>query len=722
MIKRNKKTNINQLFKISKEVNVAELIPQDPELDTIGQSVLDGYNIDLDSRDDFDRENREIMKLVNAHSEQKSFPFEGAADIKLPIITRAALQFAARAMPELIPSKHIVKMRTYGTNQNAQFIDERASRADRATNYMNFQLREEMSNWIDDTDHLLHTLPVLAGCIRKIYYDESKGHVDSEVLTYTDIVVNIGIKSLEAAPRITQKRYISRNEYMEYVNSGIWIDDDRIWEGFTPSSSLKTSSSTYSGSDPDNIHNEISLDTYDEDTGEGQNDYDLYEDSKETKQRLFLEQHGWLDLDGDGYEEPYIVTVHYETGCVVRIAARYNDNDIITQRTGDQQSLGKPSLKFIRIKPRHSFVKYSFIPNPNGNFYDIGFGRLLLHLNSVSNSLTNQIMDAGTAVNAGGGFTSRGVSFDGGEIRTSPGEWLPTNIPANELKTGFFPFPVHEPSQVLFHLLGLMTDMANDVSSVSEAMSGQKPGENVSAPTVMALIEQGLKVFTGIHKRIHRAMTKEFKMIYDLNYETLNEQTYFAVTDSDETNQGFVGKEDFNPETYDIIPSADPNISLDIQRMSKAEALMQMSGRPGVNEEALTKQFIKAMKVNPDEIMYSEQNPAPPQPPDPEIEIKKAQLDLDNSKIQLEAKKIDLEQAKLQLEAQRIDNEAMLQKSKATLDNAKTEEMVESTAKTYAETQKIIKETTLLGTEIPKAEPQPESQPSPKAKPKAKKK
>jgi chaperonin GroES len=74
-----------------------------------------------------------------------------------------------------------------------------------------------------------------------------------------------------------------------------------------------------------------------------------------------------FDLDDDGYEEPYIVTFHRESGTVLRIVARFDELGLKTDNEG----------KVVRIEPIQYYTKFGFIPNPDGSFYDIGFGVLL---------------------------------------------------------------------------------------------------------------------------------------------------------------------------------------------------------------------------------------------------------------------------------------------------------------------------------------------------------
>src|ERR1700756_3732012 len=96
---------------------------------------------------------------------------------------------------------------------------------------------------------------------------------------------------------------------------------------------------------------------------------------------VFLEQHRYWDLDGDGYKEPYIVTIHKETRFVVRIVARFEEDGIKLNR----------QHKIAKIEPIHYYTLYGFIPNPESAVYPLGFGQLLRPINEAINTTLNQL-------------------------------------------------------------------------------------------------------------------------------------------------------------------------------------------------------------------------------------------------------------------------------------------------------------------------------------------
>lgn len=568
--------DIKQLEKLIKHKNIAETLSKE-ELNKIGSKVVDEYEVDLESRSEIDKVNEEAMKLAKQTPEAKSFPWEGAASIKYPLVTVASIQFASRAFPEIVPDEKITGFKIIGADPDKA----KENRAKSVSEYMDYQLTEEMDGWLDSTDRLLHVLPIVGTCFKKVYYDSIDKVVTSKFLTYNDVVVNKNAENLKKARRVTHKFYKYKNYAVEMHNANIWLNSD------------------------------LGYASLDEETeGEVQSD----------APHLFLEQHRWLDLDNDGYEEPYIVTVHKNSRKVLRIVARYDENGVVFKNG-----------KFVKINPIHYFIKYPFIPNPDGGFYDTGFGSLLYPINESLNTAINQLLDGGTLANTGGGFLGRGIKIGAGTVNFKPGEWKKTDVMGQDLKQGIVPLPTKEPSQVLFQLLGLLINAGRDISSVQEAMAGQKPGENVSAATVTALIEQGLKVFSGIYKRIYRSLTEELKLIFQLNSKYAEYQKYYEVIDRK------ISRDDFNTSDFDISPNASPVFSLESQRTARAQALLEISGRPGLDEDAITADYLAAIKAPEERLIPKEERPKPP-------------MDIEKAEFQLKLEKLGLEKDKLMAE------------------------------------------------------------------------
>ena len=591
-----------KLLELEQSENIAEDFPEEdsnpdadgkvrPGLKKIGYDVERKYQIDKRSRSEWEKSSNKAMDVALQVREIKNYPFEGAANIKYPLVTVAALQFGARAYPAIVDGNRVVKGQVMGRDDGVPEIGPdgqpvmvpgpdgqpqpqwktppgfKRAKADRVSAHMSYQLLTEMEEWEEDTDVLLHHLPIVGCCFRKVWRSEELARNKSEMVPAIHLIVNNRVRSLSDPVPVTHEIFLYPQEVEERQLSGTFRDVELPKPVVQPSEHGEDEA--VDGDDDDAPH-------------------------------MFLEQHRYLDLDGDGYREPYIVTVHKDTCEVVRIVANF--------RLDNVKDDGK---KIIRIPKEQYFVKYSFIPDPKGGFYDIGFGKLLESLSETIDTTINQMLDAGHLQNAGGGLISTGVRFKKNRVKTRPGELEQVEV-SGDIRNSIYLHQWPGPSAVLFTLLGMMIDAAKDITAVKDILTGDSGDKGVqTATTTLALIEQGLKVFTAIYKRVYRALRKEFKLLFMLNAQHLSDQEYFTFLDE----QQVVAKTDYDIKSMDVCPVADPKMVTDMQRTGRANVLMQIAGSPlGQVQnpvEALKRIYDALGTEEPEKLLIQQQGPSP---------------------------------------------------------------------------------------------------------------
>jgi chaperonin GroES len=616
-------TTVLTIKEIVTSSNLAEML-EEKELAELGQCIWKDFEADLSSRDEWDKRNSEAMKLALQLKETKSFPWIGASNVKFPLITIAALQYHARAYPVLVGSDTPVKCKVVGEDKDGSKVD----RATRVENHMSFQVMEEDEPWESEMDKVLITQPILGCAFKKSYFDQIQKHNISEYILPKDLVVNYWTKSLETAPRITHVLYMSKNDVYERVARGLWCKMNEELVGEKIPSGLQTVQDKSQGLT----------------TPPPQDLSTPYE---------ILEHHCSLDLDDDGYSEPYIVYMRRDTKQILRIVARFFEEGIKYS----------PAGMVLSIQAEHYFTKFPFIPSPDGGFYDLGFGVLLGPLNESINTTLNQLVDAGTMANTAGGFLSRGIKLRGGNYSFAPLEWKHVESTGDDLRKGIMPLPVREPSAVLFQLLELMINYGERIGGSVDVLSGVSPGQNTPAETSRNSVEQGMKIFSGIFKRTYRALRDEFRKLYRLNQLYITETTYFT---DQRDNNGTVLVADYRGNASSIRPSADPHVISDSQRIQQAMAIKQSEmTTPGYNKYEVEKMYLRALKVpNIDQLFPDPKGPnAVPPLPNPKIQIEQIKADLKKMELQVTMKQaqmdlmaeMELNTAKIhQLEAQAI--------------------------------------------------------------------
>ena len=554
----------------------------------MGDESFEGYRRDLQSKAAWDQQVDEWVKLAAQIKDQKSFPWPNASNVKYPLLATAAMQFAARAYPSLVPADgKIVQFKVVGADPEGM----KAVQADKLAKHMNYQLLEDMEDWEEEMDRLLIQLPIVGCLFKKTYFDPIKKRNVSKLVGPKDLVVNYWATSLEAAHRKTEIVPMTANQIKSYQTAGIFLKVELPDPENNPAIPGKA-----------DVHGNQAPSQADSSTP-----------------YVILEQHTYWDLDEDGYAEPYIITFEEQSKKVLRVVARF-DSDGIYEEGGD----------VICIDPVEYYTKFEFIPNPDGGFYGIGFGHLLGPLNESANTIINQLVDAGTLNNLQSGFIGKGLRLKMGEQRFQPGEWKAVNVTGDDIKKQLFPLPTKEPSEVLFKLLGLILESGRELASVAEIFTGKMPGQNTPATTTNNAIEQGMKVFTAIYKRLYRGLTKEYRKCFRLN--SIYEENFAkAQLILDEP----IGPQDYDRKRYDVCPTADPTAVSTTQKMQKAAMLMELIPLGTINIMEATKRILEGQEQP--NIMALMQEPQPQV--DPKVQAMQMKGQMDKEKHQLDMAK-----------------------------------------------------------------------------------
>ena len=585
------------------EINLAEDYPPDV-LDKLGQLVLFEYNIDDTSRSDWKEKAEKAMKFTLQESEEKQYPWQHASNVIYPLITQAAIQFNARTYPAIIQNRNVVKGIVWGTDKGTPAtVDGKADgkpklhpdgspvwlsapgdkrkRADRIGEHMSWQLLEEMPEWEGQTDSLLLQIPVVGGAVRKTYRDPVENRNRSLLVSLMNIVWNYHAPSFEDAPRHTEILTLYPHQIEEFERGEVFLP-----QIYGPGGDGETKEGESTGESGD-------------------------ADAPQT----FLEQHRRYDLDGDGYPEPYVVTIHKRSAKVVRIVARYDEEGIQTakgpnvdedEETGALTEPTEDEEEITKIVPVEHYTLIPFLPNPDGGSYPVGFGHLLRPLNEAINTSMNMMFDAGHLQNAGGGFVSDQLSIHSGPVNFQVGKYVRVGSKGQAIRDAVFPIPFPGPSAVLFQLLGMLMQAGKEVASVQDVLAGDSAMANAPPTTILALIEQGLKVYTAIHKRVYRALKSEFNKLYRLNRIYLDKSQRYRVGDE---------WREVTPEDYrlggGVEPIADPTMITDMQRLGRAQILMSFKDDPLINQKEIRTRLFDAASIDRIEDVF-----APP--PDPQ--------------------------------------------------------------------------------------------------------
>ena len=509
--------------------NIAEQLNEQDSVRK-AQNLIDAFESDKEARSEWEYRYKQGLQTLEPDGgqseEEEQRATRGLSTVVHPMIAEAATQFNAKAIAELYPSGGPVKTTIIG-----EPTEELEDQARRVRDYMNYQITQEMPEYFPDLDSMLFQLPLIGHAFKKVYFDTNLGRQCSQFVKAEDFVVAPDSKDLQTSIRYSHIIRMPRNDYNRYVENGFYLPIE------------------YVGSDTDpagNIGDEI------EGLSQGDEEYN------ETV--TLIEMHVYETFDGiDGVTEdedntnivafPYVVTIDYDSQKIVSVRRNWEQDD-------------KKKLR------QDYFVSYRFLPGTS--FYGFGLYHLIGGLGRAATGSLRALLDSAAFSNMQGGFKLKG-RVTGGELQVNPGEFADLDATVDDVNKAIMPLPFKEPSTTLLNLMNLIVQAGQRFASTADLNVGDV-NPNAPVGSTVALIEQGSKAFSAIHKRLHYSQGQEFKLIAKSNSKYLPEQFEFSLSGVTTT----ILSADFD-STIDIIPVSDPNVFSTAQRIAQAQSVLQLS-------------------------------------------------------------------------------------------------------------------------------------------------
>ncbi len=507
-------------------MNLAEEMP-DRELSRIAGELMSEFDSNKAGRQEWEDAYANGLELLGFSYEERAQPFRGASGVTHPLLAEAATQFQAQAFNELLPASGPVRTAVLGAETR-----EKEQQAIRVKQFMNYYITNVMEEYTPELDQMLFFLPLAGSTFKKVYYDETKGRAVSKFVPAEHLVVPYETSDLESCPNITQVLRMSLNDLRKKQVSGFYLDIP-VLPSQGDSSSVDDEIQRIDGVTPSQI------------------DYDC----------TILECH--VDLDLEGYEEededgeatgikiPYVVTISQDNGQVLSIRRNYREEDE-----------NKKKIQY--------FVHYKFLPG--FGFYGLGLIHTIGGLSRTATAALRQLIDAGTLSNLPAGFKARGLRIRDDDDPLQPGEFRDVDAPGGAIRDSLMPLPFKGPDQTLFNLLGFVVQAGQRFATITDLKVGDG-NQNAAVGTTIAMLEQGSRVMSAVHKRLHYAMRIEFKMLARVMSESLPQEYPYSV----EGAESAVMASDFD-DRIDVVPVSDPNMFSQAQRIALAQTKLQLAG------------------------------------------------------------------------------------------------------------------------------------------------
>lgn len=542
-------------------VNLANCLPVD-ELDKIGERYISLIDDDIEARKSRDKQQEEGLRRAGlGEPAPGGAEFEGASRVTHPILAEAYVDFSASAMKELFPSSGPVRTYIAGA-----VTEEKMEKAGRKRDYMNFQLTREIPEYRSELESLLTQLPAGGSQFMKIFWSKEHDRPMADFVPVDDFILPFSAKTYFRSQRKFHRLKKSEFEFQQDVNAGLYLDTGMKPPADDPqnTSASETVTDKIEGKDHNYASDDEQYVLYEGSV------WDKFEDPLRPKDRAC----------------PYVITIDENTHQVIGLYRNWDP---------DQQPQKYEEQKYI--------VKFGFIPWRGA--YDIGLPQLIGDLAASMTGALRALLDSAHIQNSATAMKLKGRP-SGETVSISPTQIGEVDaMGADDIRKVIMPISFNGPSPVLLQLLGYLTTAAKGVVSTSEEKIADGGG-NMPVGTTIALIEQGAKVFSSIHARLHHAQGECLEILHRLNRQHIKGKIKFGEDDRD-----YVTEKDFDGP-LDVIPVSDPNVFSETQRFAQMQAVMSLAEKfQGIlnGQKILTRMF-QLMKI-PDYADLFNQMPTP---------------------------------------------------------------------------------------------------------------
>lgn len=510
--------------------------------------LLTKINRDKEARQKRDKQYEEGLRRTGLGDDAPGgAQFSGANKVVHPMLVEACVDFSARFIKEIFPPTGPVKSKVIGEQDKAK-----VEKAARKTEFMNWQTTEQMIEFRSELEQLSTQLPLGGGQYMKYMWNAQYNRPTSEFVPIDDVYLPFSATNFYTAERKTHVQYITGMEYQRRVEVGMYADVDLPSPNDPEFSKAEKANEKIEGKE-NNSYNEDGLRTV----------YEIYT---------------YLDIEDETGLAPYILSIDKSSDKPLSLYRNWEEDDP-------------------RMNELHWMVEFPFVPWRGA--YPIGLTHMIGGLSGAATGALRALLDSAyiqnvpTLLKLKGGPNGQTLNVQPTEIVEMEGGAL-----IDDVRKLAMPLPFAGPSQTLFQLLGFLVNAGKGVVQTSfEKFADQNP--NAPVGTTMAIIEQGMVVFSSIHSRLHAAMARSFNIIHRIN------SMYYTQEELDALDAGLtIAAEDFAGPS-DVVPISNPAIFSEAQRFAQIQAIMNRAKEmPQMyDQRAVEEMFLRTLKVPGAEVL-----------------------------------------------------------------------------------------------------------------------
>lgn len=524
--------------------NLAATLLSDTECKLIAADLLELIEEDEKAREKRDKQYEDGLKRTGASEPAPGgADFEGANKVTHPLLLEACIDFHASAYKEIQPADGPAKIKIVG-DYDRKMLD----RAERVRDYMNWQMTDEIAEYEDTLDETLSQVPLAGSQYMKWWWDGTRKRPRCEFFPADKVWIPFAESSFYETRRLTLVLDLTQGEFDARVRSKMYRDINAV-----------------PPQEPKETRAEKAADRIEGVTSTGMNT---------DKVRRAYEVYVEWEFEEKLGPRPYIVTID-ET-----------ETDLLSVRRNWEE-------KDEEFRKMDWVIEWPFIRWRGA--MSLGLIHVIGGLSIAATGALRALLDSGFINTVPSGIMLKGVgNVNAQSVSVAPGSFAKIDAPPgiDDIRKAAMPFPFNPPSPILFELLGFLTTAGKGVVSTAEEKIADANSQ-MPVGTTMALIEQGGKVFSAIHKRLHRATHRTLMIVYRLNRMYLTKERVI-----EELGKLVVRPDDFRGPSP-IIPVSDPNIFSEGQRFAQMQGVMQLAiTQPGMYDmRKINERWLQLMRV-----------------------------------------------------------------------------------------------------------------------------
>lgn len=519
-----------------------------PKLDTTQLSqftteLIERIEYDKKSRADRDKQYEEGIKRTGLGGEDVSPPaFEGASKATHPMISKAILYYGSHTIGELMPPSGPTKVWIPGKQ-----TPDRVAKADRKTAHMNWQFRKQMPEFRSQLEKLLsQQLPAGSQYMRLIYDSDKKRPVPT-FWPIDNVLIPEAASDFYSAERRTLVDTITQNELESRIRQGYYVKVPLMAPSQVPEKSRAEQAT---------------------DKVEGKSSFAV--DNKDGLRRILVVE----------------VLAELEDTEELRVAGdtRNSDPDAVMGRSGPKPYLievdpiSRETLRVIRNWEEDDpqcenmcwVVDFECLPWRGAQ--SVGLIHYAGSLTGASTGSLRGLLDTAHVNNVPTLLRLKGAATSGQTLNLNicgVTEIEGAAIGDQDIRKILMAVPFNPPSTMLYQLLGWCTEQGEGLVRTTFENLSEDGSPNMPVGTTLALIEQGMKVLSAIHQRLHAAMDRLIGILHRINRMYITDDEIL-----DDTGEMLAYRADYEGPV-DVVPVSDPQVFSDVQRFAQLQIIQQ---------------------------------------------------------------------------------------------------------------------------------------------------